>query len=377
MRGRCVAEAGGQGARGRSRVSSATPPVRTLVVDDSAVVRQIMTTVLTQAGGMRVDTARDAAEAGRCLLASSYDVMLLDVEMPGMSGLAFLEMVMRERPMPVVVCSGHVRAGSDVVMRALAAGAVDVVAKPLLGSGDGQRMLVQLVDTVRAASRARVGGGRLRALATGASDAKQRPVVQRLDERGGAVELVAIGASTGGVEAIRSILTALPADTPPIAIVQHMPPVFTAAFARDLDRDCAVEVREARHGETLRRGTAVIAPGDRHLRVAKRGGVRVAELGDDPPVTRHRPSVDVLFDSVARAAGRTVGVLLTGMGDDGARGLLAMRRGGAATIVQDEGSCVVFGMPAAALALGAATRVLPLQHVARELRQLDSPVSRT
>ena len=346
-------------------------PLRVLVVDDSAVVRQVLAAILGQGGRMVVATADSAAAASECLRQDVYDVLVLDIEMPRVDGLTFLRALMRERPMPVVVCSGHVREHSTLALEALALGAVEVLAKPRLGSRAENRDLVtQLADTVRAAARARVRGGAVRSAAPHrAPGAAGRTVAITPRAR---VSVVAIGASTGGTDAIRQLLHALPPDAPPIAIVQHMPEGFTAAFARDLDRNSRITVREATHEEPLRRGLALIAPGNRHLMIARRGADLVAELHTGPLVSRHRPSVDVLFGSVSRLGTTSMGVLLTGMGDDGAEGLRAMREAGALTLAQDEASCVVFGMPAAAITRGAVMHVMPLRDIAAAIQQADT-----
>lgn len=354
---------------------STPEPIRVLVVDDSAVVRQVMTTVLG-AAGMEVTAVSDPVFALERMKKSRPTVILLDVEMPRMDGLTFLKKVMAEDPIPVVVCSGYTGRGTEKALQALREGAVEVLPKPQMNIRENPRGVATLiVDAVQAAARARVGRhGRVaaarpaavaaparRATAAGAPAQGENPVTISPGEW-----IVALGASTGGTEALRRILTALPADAPPILVVQHMPAAFTGPFAAALDADCKIQVREAREGDRLARGLALIAPGGEHMRLVARGhGYAVSVLGG-PPVSLHRPSVDVLFESVAAAGPRdaTVGVLLTGMGADGARGLLAMRRTGAYTIAQDEATSVVFGMPKEAIALGAAADVLPLPRIA-------------
>jgi two-component system chemotaxis response regulator CheB len=329
--------------------------VRVLVVDDSAVVRQAMTALLEREGDIEVAVAADPLIAMRKMEKSRPDVLLLDLEMPRMSGLQFLEELMLRDPLPVVICSGLARRGTEAAMRALALGAVDIVERPRLGL----RCFVEesallLVESLRGAARARMP----------ARPANGRVVAASPSPR----SLVALGASTGGTEALRVLLAGMPADAPPIVIVQHMPPGFTAAFARQLERASALKVTEARDGQPLERGLALVAPGGRHLRVARRAGVLVAEVDDGPLVSRHRPSVDVLFRSVARTAGRdAVGVLLTGMGDDGADGLGEMKRAGATTIAQNESTSVVFGMPKEAILRGAVDEVLPLGRIASSI----------
>ncbi|HEV2291337.1 MAG TPA: chemotaxis response regulator protein-glutamate methylesterase, partial [Gemmatimonadales bacterium] len=293
------------------------------------------------------------------------DVIVLDLEMPRMDGITFLRKVMAEDPIPVVVCSGIAAQGTEAAIRALEAGAVEVVAKPELGVRDFLHdAAVELVETIRAAAAARVERREK-------VPPVERPVSALLTAapspggKGASDRVVAIGASTGGTDALRRILEELPLDAPPVVIAQHMPARFTGAFARRLDGICRIRVKEAASGDLLRAGTALIAPGDRHLLVRRHGEGWSVLVDDGPRVSRHRPSVDVLFGSVARTVGaRGMGVLLTGMGDDGASGLLEMRRAGAATICQDEATSVVWGMPKVAIDLGAAESVLPLDRIA-------------
>jgi two-component system, chemotaxis family, protein-glutamate methylesterase/glutaminase len=339
-----------------------------LVVDDSAVVRQAATAILSQDPGIVVTVAADPYIALEKMGRSRPDVILLDLEMPRMDGLTFLRKIMAEDPIPVVVCSGLAARGTDAAMRALEEGAVEVLAKPQLGVRDFlHESAATLIETIRGAAEARV---RRRAAPKAATPRHTADVVlpPRPAAPGGRIGtdvVVAIGASTGGTEALKLVLEAMHADAPGIVIVQHMPERFTAAFARRLDQICRIEVKEAAAGDRVLRGRALIAPGDRHLILRRHGGYYEVELSDAPPVSRHRPSVDVLFRSVAQAAGpRAVGVILTGMGDDGAAGLLEMKRAGAATLAQDERTCVVFGMPKEAIVRGAADRVLPLSSIA-------------
>ena len=327
-----------------------------LVIDDSAVVRQVMTALLGPT--MTVTTAADPLIAMTKMEARRPDVIVLDLEMPRMDGLTFLRKLMAETPLPVVVCSSFTESSSELTMRALQLGAVDVVLKPKL-LGDSA---IALIDTIRAAAQARVG----RVL--------PRLALARVpgSERAVATQVIAIGASTGGTEVLKQLLDAMPAGAPPIAIVQHMPERFTAAFARRLNETSAMSVREAAPGDVLRAGTALIAPGDRHMMLVRQGrdSVGIALL-DAPLVNRHRPSVDVLFSSAARAfGGAAVGVLLTGMGRDGAQGLLDMRTAGAFTMAQDEASSVVFGMPKAAIEIGAASKVLSIDLIAAALLRM-------
>ena len=339
--------------------------IHALVVDDSAVFRQVMISLLST-HGMEVTTAADPLIAMRKMDSVRPDVIVLDLEMPRMDGLTFLRRIMSDNPMPVVVCSSAAENGAALTMKALQEGAVDIIVKPKLRDGENlSESALALVESVRAAAHARVDrlrrtGQRVslprRSVATGPS---------------GNARIVAIGASTGGTEALNLILDQMPEASPPIVIAQHMPARFTGAFARRLDQSAAVRVREAVDGDTLESGLALIAPGGRHMTVMRQGPNRYQiRLDDGPLVNRHRPSVDVLFDSVAIAAGSCAsGALLTGMGRDGAKGLLAMRKAGAVTIAQSRETSVVFGMPKAAIDLGAASMVLPLERISAELLQ--------
>ena len=339
------------------------PPLNVLVIDDSAVVRQVMSTLLGST--MSVTTAADPLIAMTKMETRLPDVIVLDLEMPRMDGLTFLRKLMDETPLPVVVCSSFAESSSELTMRALQLGAVDVVLKPKVRVGEQlSDSAIALVDTVRAAAQARVGRARsrhaLRMTAEGRHPRLTLAPVAQTGSHSGAPQLFAIGASTGGTEVLKQLLDAMPADAPPIVIVQHMPERFTAAFARRLNETSAMSVREAVSGEVARPGTALIAPGDRHMTIVRKGrdsfGVT---LHDGPLVNRHRPSVDVLFTSAARTLGAAaVGVLLTGMGRDGAQGLLEMRTAGALTMAQDEASSIVFGTPKAAIEIGAAAQVL-------------------
>ena len=340
-----------------------------LVVDDSAVARHVISALLGAAGGIRVTTAADGLLALDRLRRERPHVVVLDLEMPRLDGLAFLRQAMAEHPVPVAVCSGSTGRGTDAALRALSAGAVEVLAKPALnlrhGAGEAGEMLL---SAVRAAAASRVG----RRAASAAVPARVPPR-PALSTPAGAprADLVAIGASTGGTEALRRVLVELPPEAPPVLVVQHMPAGFTDALARSLDADCRVRVVEARGGEAVVPGTVLLAPGGRHLSVRRIGGRLLAQVAHGEPVKRHRPSVDVLFRSAAQAVGgRGVGVLLTGMGDDGADGLLEMRRAGARTIAQDEASSVVWGMPREAVLRGAAGEVLSLDRIGASLRAL-------
>jgi two-component system chemotaxis response regulator CheB len=337
---------------------------RVLVVDDSAVVRQAMTQILGGAG-LLVATAADPLIALDKMRRERPDAIVLDLEMPRMDGLTFLQHVMSADPIPVVVCSGLAGKGTEVALVALEQGAVDVIEKPRLGvKGFLEDSAGRVVEVVRAALQARVRALPRRGVAPipGAAPLPvPSPAIRRTTH-----QVIVVGASTGGTEALRVLLEAMPPDAPGIAIVQHMPALFTAQFARRLDQSCRIEVKEAAAGDRLSPGRALVAPGNRHLAVRRSGAHYVADVFDAPPVSRHRPSVDVLFHSAAGAAGpNAVGALLTGMGDDGADGLLALRRAGARTIAQDEATSVVFGMPKEAIARGAVDDVLPIDRIAQ------------
>lgn len=335
--------------------------IRVLIVDDSAVVRQMLTQALSRAGDIEVvGTATDPYVARDKIVSLHPDVVTLDVEMPRMDGLTFLAKLMRHFPLPVVVVSSITPQGSEAAIRALELGAVDVVAKPgaayaVTGVGP------QLISSIRLAATSRCQ--KLPPVAHTPSSAPSEQPALRTTHK-----LLAIGASTGGTRAISDVLAGLPVTTPGTVVVQHMPEHFTAAFAKRLNENSAMEVREAQEGDTVAPGLALIAPGNRHLVLRRNGALYEVELKDGPPVHYQRPSVDVLFHSVARQAGpNSVGVILTGMGQDGASGLLAMRNAGAHTIAQDEASCVVYGMPKEAVRVGAVTEVAALAAVASRI----------
>lgn len=331
-------------------------PIRLLVVDDSAVMRQAMIAIGRSAGDIEVTVASDPVIAQSKVERETFDVVLLDIEMPRMDGLTYLRKLMRERPLPVIVCSALAGRGTEVAIRALEEGAVDVVEKPRVSLHEFlAESNVRLIDAIRAAAAARL---RRRAPV---APAAVLPVALRATSE----KIVALGASTGGTEALREILEAMPAGAPGIVIVQHMPELFTAAFARRLNESCAIQVKEAAEGDRILPGRALIAPGNRHLLVRRDGAHYRVHLGEGPLVSRHRPSVDVLFQSVAQSAGPSaVGVILTGMGNDGAAGLLEMHRAGAVTMAQDESTSIVFGMPGAAIAKGAVRFIHPLPSIA-------------
>jgi two-component system chemotaxis response regulator CheB len=351
-----------------TRVSRADA-IRVLVVDHSALVREVLQRLLSADGSFVVTVAADPLIAMRKIERERPDVIVLDLAMPRMDGFSFLRRLMATDPIPVVVCSAMAGdATSDAVFRALEEGAVDVVAKPQVGVRDFlEDSATVLRDAIRGAAKATVAR-RERRLALAATLANDAPPASRRFATGGGDSIVAMGASTGGTEALREILEALPTDAPGLVIVQHMPEGFTSAFARRLDGVCRIEVREARNGDIVRRGRALVAPGNRHTVLHRDGDEYVVEVVDGPLVSRHRPSVDALFRSFAEAAGdAAVGVILTGMGADGASGLLEMKQRGAATIAQDEATCVVFGMPKEAIARGAVDDVLPLPRIASAL----------
>ncbi len=349
---------------------AAAPAIGVMIVDDSAVVRQVLAGVLREAGGIEVlHAVADPLLAIERMKSGRWpDVIVLDVEMPRMDGITFLKKLMRERPTPVVICSTLTEQGAPTTLEALAAGAVSVVTKPRLGLRDFLSASArELVATVRAAAGARVRPSAPvpvpRHDAGAVLPPAAAPMLQTTER------IVAIGTSTGGTQALQEVLAALPAVTPGLVIVQHMPEHFTAEFARRLDRLCALEVREARDGDRVAAGRALIAPGGRHMLLRRSGAQYHVEVRDGPPVNRHRPSVDVLYRSAAQAAGaNALGIILTGMGDDGAAGLLEMRRAGARTLAQDEASCVVYGMPKEALRRGGVERSVALSAVAREIQ---------
>jgi len=333
-----------------------------LVVDDSAVVREAMTALLSTTPGITVTTAGDPIIARLKIAAARPDVILLDLEMPRENGLSFLRELIATDPIPVVICSSHSTAGSKVALEALREGAVDVVAKPRFAMRSlAHESAILIVDAVRAAA-----GARRPTPVRRTPPSQLPPMVPRATfaARQMSRRVVAIAASTGGPQALHHVLGAMPVSTPGIVVVQHMPAGFTAAFAAHLDRECAIEVKEAADGDLVVDGRALIAPGDRHINVVHTRGQLCVEVGDGALVSRHRPSADVLFRSVAQTLGaNALGVIMTGMGDDGAEGLRAMRAAGATTIAQDEASCVVFGMPREAIVRGAVTHVTPLDQI--------------
>ena len=347
-------------------------PIKVLVVDDSALVRTLLTEIINKQPDMEVvGTAPDPHVAREKIKALNPDVLTLDVEMPKMDGLAFLERLMRLRPMPVVMVSSLTEKSSAITLHALELGAFDFVTKPKLDIRNGlQEYAEELTDKIRGAVTARLQKPLARPLAPSPHPKNNADVVLAVEKHTFATteKIILAGASTGGTEALKVFLMDLPADSPGILITQHMPEAFTKTFARRLDGLCKIAVKEAEHGERVLPGHAYLAPGNRHLLLKRSGANYMTELSDGPPVNRHRPSVDVLFRSAANCAGKNaIGVIMTGMGDDGAAGMLEMHRAGASTLAQDEQSCVVFGMPKEAIARGGVDEVVPLQDLARHL----------
>jgi len=366
-------------------MKDATGKIRVVVVDDSALVRSILSTLIDSQPDMAcIGVASDPLVAREMIRELNPDVITLDVEMPKMDGLDFLEKLMRLRPMPVVMVSTLTERGAETTLRALELGAVDFVAKPRLGLAQGlQEMAKEITEKVRIAAKVRidrravarpappsaaprVAGSVVRGLAS--ADAPLVKAVPISYSRVSTEKLIAIGASTGGTEALREMLSGLPADCPAVMVTQHMPPGFTRSLADRLNSVCRMHVKEAEQGERILPGHVYIAPGGHHLAVRRSGANYVVEVHDGDVVNRHRPSVEVLFNSVALEVGRNaIGVMLTGMGRDGADAMLRMREAGAYNFAQDEASCVVFGMPREAIAVGAVHEVVPLQKIAGQL----------
>ncbi len=338
--------------------------IRALIVDDSALIRRLLTEIINSQKDMEaVGAAPDPIAAREMIRALDPDVLTLDVEMPRMDGLDFLEKLMRLRPMPVVMVSTLTERGSDITMRALELGAVDFVSKPKLDIASTMLEYTQeITDKIRAAAAAKVRRTRVAAADRAAG---LPPLANRITST---EKLIIVGASTGGTEAIKEVLIQLPPDSPGILVTQHMPEGFTKSFADRLDKICRIAVKEAEDGERIMPGHAYIAPGHSHLLLRRSGANYMTELSRSAPVNRHRPSVDVLFHSAAECAGKNaVGVILTGMGKDGAQGMRQMHDAGAYTFAQDGQTCVVFGMPREAIAAGGVDEVLPLGEIARRV----------
>jgi len=347
--------------------------VKVLIVDDSASVRQVLKEILESDPQIEVmAVASDPYAAVERIKHETPDVITLDIEMPRMDGLTFLEKIMSQHPIPVVICSTLAGTGSDAAFAALEKGAVEIITKPKLGAREFfEDSRVWICDVVKSAAWARLAKKPVRPFRVNpklTADAVLPKAPSNALPVQATERVVAVGASTGGTEALRVFLEALPLDAPGIVIVQHMPEEFTARFAERLDKTCRITVKEAADGDSVIRGQALIAPGNRHLLLKRSGARYFVEVRDGPLVSRHRPSVDVLFRSAARYGGKNVlGVIMTGMGDDGAKGMLEMKQAGAFNIAQDEASCVVFGMPAEAIKLGAVDRIIPLGSIAVEV----------
>jgi two-component system, chemotaxis family, protein-glutamate methylesterase/glutaminase len=348
--------------------------IKVLIVDDSAVVRQALTAVFSSDRDIEViGTAADPYYAAQKIQKDIPDVITLDIEMPRMDGLTFLKKLMHQHPIPVVIISSLTARGTETGMKALEFGAVDIITKPQLSSREFyEESKIRLCDVVKAAAHAKLRKLDNRQMATPikvepkySADAMLPKTIPNHSMIKTTEVVIAIGASTGGTEALKELLEVLPADSPGIVIVQHMPEVFTRSFAQRLNEICKISVKEAEDGDTVIRGRALIAPGNKHTLLKRSGAKYYVEVKDGPLVNRHRPSVDVLFRSTARYAGNNaVGIIMTGMGADGAKGLLEMKEAGAKTAAQDEKSCVVFGMPKEAIKLGAADKILPLNQLA-------------
>jgi two-component system, chemotaxis family, protein-glutamate methylesterase/glutaminase len=343
---------------------------RVLVIDDSALVRSLLTEIINREPDMTcIGAASDPLQAREMIREQNPDVITLDIEMPRMDGIEFLEKLMRLRPMPVVMVSTLTERGADITLRALELGALDFVAKPRIGVADGLRQLASdITAKIRVATFAHVRRQGTPAAAAARASAPRCPTASTSLGRLRTEKIIFIGASTGGTEATKEVLLGLPADTPAIMITQHMPPGFTRSYAQRLDGLCRVRVKEAEDGERVLPGHAYIAPGGLHLSVDRSGANYIARVQDGEPVNRHKPSVEVLFRSAASVVGpNALGVMLTGMGADGARAMNEMRAAGSFNLAQDEASCVVFGMPREAIAAGAVHDVLPLSQIAGHL----------
>jgi len=340
---------------------------KVVVVDDSALVRSILTEIINRQTDMEcIGAAADPLVAREMIRTLNPDVITLDVEMPRMDGLDFLSRLMRLRPMPVVMVSTLTERGAEVTLKALELGAVDFVAKPKIGVADGIRLLAQdITDKIRIAAKAHIRRAPPPPAPGTAPAAPAKPVTMASLGRASTEKIIFIGASTGGTEATKDVLVNLPADSPAVVITQHMPPGFTRSYAARLDGLCKIRVKEAQDGERILPGHGYIAPGGLHLTVERSGANYIARVQDGDPINRHKPSVEALFLSAAKVVGQNaIGIMLTGMGADGARAMKVMKDAGSYNYCQDEASCVVFGMPREAIAAGAADEVLPLNQIA-------------
>jgi len=354
-------------------------PINVLLVDDSAVIRQVLSSIFSATKDIKVIAAvADPIFAMKRMEQQWPDVIVLDVEMPRMDGITFLRKIMAERPTPVVICSTLTEAGAETTMQAVEAGAVEIVCKPKVAAKDNlKEQSTELVDAVRAAASANVSKFKLKKKSV-STEASVKPQAKLTADavlakptsamKQTTQQIVAIGTSTGGTQALESILVRLPRVSPGIVIVQHMPEKFTAAFAQRLNSLCEIEVKEAENGDRVRPGRALIAPGGQHLVLKRSGAEYMVDVVDGPLVSRHRPSVDVLFRSVAKSAGKNaLGIIMTGMGDDGAKGLKEMHDLGSPTIAQDEATSIVYGMPKEAVKLNAVDKSLPLDKIPEEI----------
>jgi two-component system chemotaxis response regulator CheB len=346
------------------------PKTKVVVVDDSALVRSILSEIINRQADMEcIGAASDPLVAREMIRNLNPDVITLDVEMPRMDGLDFLSRLMRLRPMPVVMVSTLTERGAEVTLKALELGAVDFVAKPKIGVADGIRLLAQdITDKIRIASKAHIRRAPPPPAPGAAAAAAPKPVTMASLGRASTEKIIFIGASTGGTEATKDVLINLPADSPAVVITQHMPPGFTRSYAARLDGLCKIRVKEAQDGERILPGHGYIAPGGLHLTVERSGANYIARVQDGEPINRHKPSVEALFLSAAKVVGpNAIGIMLTGMGADGAKAMKVMKDAGAYNYCQDEASCVVFGMPREAIAAGAADEVLPLNLIATKV----------
>ena len=352
-----------------------SPQIRVLIIDDSAIARNTLSRILETDSEIEVvGTAPDALIGFRKIAECSPDVLTLDVEMPKMDGLTFLERLMSTKPMPVVMVSAYTSEGSETALKALDLGALEIIEKPRIDVSSGLKELaLQITDKVKAAAQAKLKSPQQRFQRQHLRSSRTHLVHPELKKISHSPSIIAIGASTGGTDGLREILSELPTDLPGILIVQHMPKAFTPSFAKSLDRVSQIDVKEAISGDRVKGGLAMLAPGDQHLTLKRDLHGYFVELTDEPLVNRHRPSVDILFESISKCAGGdALGILLTGMGSDGAKGLLGMKQKGAWTIAQEENTCVVYGMPRVAVELGAPREILTPSEIITRL-QLLSP----